>query len=72
MHRQNKLIFKFPVNAEVAFVSYAGLTVSYCCIGHYVVYFSFQYNKSPIWRLFHSTNDFARNVLQTLITYRLL
>ena len=35
--RQNKHLSKFLVDFEVAFVSYARFTVSYCCRGHYVV-----------------------------------
>ena len=35
-YTQNKLLSKFSVDSEVAFVNYARFTVSHCCIGHYV------------------------------------
>ncbi len=46
----DKHISKFSVDSEVAFVSYACFTVSYCCIGHYVCnYYADIINRQFDW-----------------------
>ncbi len=48
IHKIN-LISKFSVDSEVAFVSYARFTGSYCCIGHHVSnYYVDTHNKYAI------------------------
>ncbi len=58
-YRQNKLVSKFSVDSEVAFVSYAWFTVDII--------------NRQFGRLFRQINKFARNICtQTLCTQRLL
>ena len=66
---QNKLISKFAVDSNIAFVSYTQFTVSFCCIGQYVGIYVVNMHKSTIWQLFRQPNELAENILQTNIMY---
>ncbi len=65
---KNKLISKFSVDSEVAFVTYAHFTV-YCCIGHYDVdKYYVDIINIHFDRLLYQTNEFGRNILHINIT----
>ncbi len=64
-HRQNKLISKFSVDSEVAFVSYAHVIVSYLGIGHYFGHYNVNIINSQFDRLFRQTDEFARKNICT-------
>ena len=68
-YRQKKLSSKLSVDFEVAFVSYARFTVSYCCIGHYVGNYYVDIINRQFDRLFPQTNEIAWNTLHINITY---
>ncbi len=68
--RQNKLISKFVVTSEIAFVSYAHFNVLYCFIGHNVGNYYVDIINRQFYRLFRQTNEFARTILHTNIMHQ--
>ena len=70
-YKQNKFIFKFSVDSEVEFVSYARFTVLNCCIGSYVgnYYMNVDIINRQFYWLLRQTNEFARNTLYRNIMY---
>ncbi len=50
-------------------MNYTCFTVSYCCIAHHVGNYYVNIINGHIYRLFRQTNEFARNIVHTNITY---